>query len=781
MERKDIKELEAKALEAKEMAKQFEEMGRVDKAWEALQLCLVYSKQAMALTNELNEPGNTFSSSGSVAKGSDMEKGKQRASTIGAKSSQCLVNDRYQHYNPKVLLGRGAFGKVYKVKDTKTNKDVALKWLVADSPKMANQFLEEATKLIYIQHENILPCYSVFLALDEDDFVIGIAMELASQGNLTSFITKLKMKSEQQRTKLTWKVLADITAGLKRLHGEKLVHRDLKPDNILISGSDDHPTAKLADFGLVRSLHEGTAHTNAGTPFFMAPEQGRRGYDEKVDIFALGIIFTMVLVGEDDFLRSDLPMNWVQRDPSSFFASIQKALQKNGYGQWGALVVSMLQLQPLARPSCLQVLAQVHALSPRSAGASLSSSAVGRYSSSFEKLGNNSSVLISDVDGRLHTTVVERMCSKVSYNDFQNVYSPVGQTVAKSRLDSSSHSSVQCSSPLEVFRNNKNREFTWEDIIGHIVEVSGDQRGSRFLQHKLEEASLAEKQLVFQEILPSALHLMTDVFGNYVIQKFFEKGTPEQITLLGDKLTGNVVVLSMHQYGCRVVQKALEFISLEQQEKVVNELQRDIMKCINCQNGNHVIQKCIQELPANILQPIIKKFYGQAFYLATHRYGCRIIQRILEYCTEQQKAPILEELLQYTGRLVQDQYGNYVIQYVLEYGKPVDKSSVIQKFKWQILEFSQHRFASNVVEKCFQHANEAERAMLIDEILQPRSDGTRALEIMIKDQYANYVVQKVLDIVSDRQRELLIAHIKPHIPELKEYPFGKLIIARMKQ
>lgn len=69
--------------------------------------------------------------------------------------------------------------------------------------------------------------------------------------------------------------------------------------------------------------------------------------------------------------------------------------------------------------------------------------------------------------------------------------------------------------------------FFWggfQDIVGSIVEFSGDQHGSRFIQQKLETANSEEKQLVFDEILPNALQLMTDVFGNYVIQKFFEHG-----------------------------------------------------------------------------------------------------------------------------------------------------------------------------------------------------------------------------------------------------------------
>ena len=56
------------------------------------------------------------------------------------------------------------------------------------------------------------------------------------------------------------------------------------------------------------------------------------------------------------------------------------------------------------------------------------------------------------------------------------------------------------------------------------MEFAGDQHGSRFIQQKLETASLEEKQIVFEELLPNALQLMTDVFGNYVIQKFFEHG-----------------------------------------------------------------------------------------------------------------------------------------------------------------------------------------------------------------------------------------------------------------
>ena len=94
-----------------------------------------------------------------------------------------------------------------------------------------------------------------------------------------------------------------------------------------------------------------------------------------------------------------------------------------------------------------------------------------------------------------------------------------------------------------------------QDIYNHIVEFSGDQHGSRFIQQKLETANSDEKDQVFREIRPNSLQLMTDVFGNYVIQKFFEHGNQVQKTILAEQMKGHILTMSMQMYGCRVVQK----------------------------------------------------------------------------------------------------------------------------------------------------------------------------------------------------------------------------------
>uniref|UniRef100_A0A8C9W0I6 Pumilio RNA binding family member 2 n=1 Tax=Scleropages formosus TaxID=113540 RepID=A0A8C9W0I6_SCLFO len=359
---------------------------------------------------------------------------------------------------------------------------------------------------------------------------------------------------------------------------------------------------------------------------------------------------------------------------------------------------------------------------------------------------------------------------------------------------------------LEDFRNNRFPNLQLRDLAGHIVEFSQDQHGSRcgspgwicrqwgvltvpcpalsrFIQQKLERATPTERQMVFTEILQAAYQLMTDVFGNYVIQKFFEFGNVEQKLALATRIRGHVLPLALQMYGCRVIQKALESISSDQQviSEMVRELDGHVLKCVKDQNGNHVVQKCIECVQPQALQFIIDAFKGQVFVLSTHPYGCRVIQRILEHCTQEQTLPILEELHQHTEQLVQDQYGNYVIQHVLEHGRAEDKSKIVAEIRGKVLALSQHKFASNVVEKCVTHSSRTERALLIDEVCCQNDGPHSALYTMMKDQYANYVVQKMIDVAEPAQRKIIMHKIRPHITTLRKYTYGKHILAKLEK
>ncbi|KAL1558707.1 pumilio 2-like isoform X1 [Salvia divinorum] len=341
--------------------------------------------------------------------------------------------------------------------------------------------------------------------------------------------------------------------------------------------------------------------------------------------------------------------------------------------------------------------------------------------------------------------------------------------------------STFASSLLEEFKSNKAKCFELSEIVGHVVEFSADQYGSRFIQQKLETATIEEKNMVFQEIFPQALALMTDVFGNYVIQKFFEHGMASQRRELAGKLFGHVLNLSLQMYGCRVIQKAIEVVDVDQKIKMVEELDGQVMRCVRDQNGNHVIQKCIECVPEEHIQFIVSTFYDQVVTLSTHPYGCRVIQRVLEHCKDETtQSKVMEEILGSVSMLAQDQYGNYVVQHVLGHGKPHERSTIIQELAGNIVQMSQQKFASNVVEKCLTFSDPSERQLLVNEMLGT-TDENEPLQAMMKDQFANYVVQKVLETCSDQQRQLIMSRIRVHLNALKKYTYGKHIVARVEK
>ncbi|KAJ6016824.1 hypothetical protein N7451_000203 [Penicillium sp. IBT 35674x] len=332
---------------------------------------------------------------------------------------------------------------------------------------------------------------------------------------------------------------------------------------------------------------------------------------------------------------------------------------------------------------------------------------------------------------------------------------------------------------LEEFRANSkgNKRYELKDIYNHVVEFSGDQHGSRFIQQKLETANSDEKEQVFREIQPNCLQLMTDVFGNYVVQKLFEHGNQTQKKILANQMRGHVLALSTQMYGCRVVQKALEHILTDQQAAMVKELESHVLKCVRDQNGNHVIQKAIERVPSEYVQFIINAFRGQVNRLAAHPYGCRVIQRMLEHCEEVDRQSILAELHACTSNLIPDQFGNYVIQHVIENGDEEDRNRMIIIVMSQLLAYSKHKFASNVVEKSIEFGEPSQAHHIISTLISPNDRGESPLLGLMRDQYGNYVIQKVLGQLKGAEREALIDQIKPLLSQLKKFSYGKQIVA----
>lgn len=332
-------------------------------------------------------------------------------------------------------------------------------------------------------------------------------------------------------------------------------------------------------------------------------------------------------------------------------------------------------------------------------------------------------------------------------------------------------------SPLleEVRSNSKGKEYFLKDIYGHVVEFTKDQHGSRFIQQKLPSASEEEKEIAFNEIRDISYELMTDVFGNYVIQKFFEHGSDTQKQILLESMIGNIYELSLQMYGCRVVQRALEYIQLDGQTTIVNELKDFILICAKDQNGNHVIQKSIEKIAFENIRFILDSLRNHIYHLSTHPYGCRVVQRLLEYSDPEDQDFILTELKRFIFYLIQDQYGNYVIQHILEHGAPEDQEEILQVALGSIVNFSKHKFASNVIEKCIKHGSLKQRQRILAEVMLGNEelekevvDDESPLALMMKDQYANYVIQKLVEGFDPKSQEKrkLVVKLRQYLKQL---------------
>ena len=248
-------------------------------------------------------------------------------------------------YRIESLLGRGGMAVVFKARDLRLDRPVGLKVLapeLSESPRFRDRFLRESRLAASLDHPNIIPVYEA----GEDHGLLFIAMRLVGGGDLAERLRQAARLSPVD----TVGIVGQVAAALDAAHAAGLVHRDVKPGNILVvpgvAGQHrDH--VYLSDFGLTKRVTSLSGVTAQGqfiaTMDYAAPEQiGSRPVDARTDVYGLGCVAYQCLTGSVPFVRdNEAALLWahlVERPPplsahqgglAPFDAAVARALEKN--------------------------------------------------------------------------------------------------------------------------------------------------------------------------------------------------------------------------------------------------------------------------------------------------------------------------------------------------------------------------------------------------------------------------------------------------------------------
>ncbi|MEX2287005.1 MAG: serine/threonine-protein kinase [Planctomycetaceae bacterium] len=256
-------------------------------------------------------------------------------------------------------LGQGGMGTVYLAKQVSLDRDVALKTLskeFAKKPDFVQRFIREARSMAKLHHPNIVQVY----AADSSHGIHYAAIEFIDGRSMQDWMNEKNRLSVGDALHVT----LVCAAALKQAHDQNMIHRDIKPDNILVTRKG---VVKVADFGLAKAIDDDVSMTQSGTglgtPLYMAPEQARNAkhVDKRSDIYALGSTLYYFLTGALPF-SGETTLELIIAKEKGQFKSVRK-LNSEVPERLDFMIDKMMAKDPQHRyADCAQIISDLQSL-----------------------------------------------------------------------------------------------------------------------------------------------------------------------------------------------------------------------------------------------------------------------------------------------------------------------------------------------------------------------------------------------------------------------------------
>ena len=305
--------------------------------------------------------------------------------------------------------------------------------------------------------------------------------------------------------------------------------------------------------------------------------------------------------------------------------------------------------------------------------------------------------------------------------------------------------------------------YIYNLIKGKIVSIIKNHKGSKIFQKYLKSTHSDEiLHLIFVELFPFLPDLIIDPYANYFCKKFFTYlNQKDRIDFLKN-IEKNLVELSSDSIGTYPIQSIIEHLSSKNEKNIIlSGIKEGFIKLIYDAFGCHVLEKLLTCFEDEYVEFIYTYIFDNFLYLTNNSNGIYIIKKILTFTQKKNLHEKLKNIVKKNAIfLIKQSYGNFVIQVIIENWE--DYKEITDLFKGNFFALSLEKYASNVIERCIEKDKEI-LENYINEII-----SNKCIANVMKSNYGNYVVQKVIKLAEGENKKLFVFNAAKDIDKLND-------------